>query len=247
MNLGNLTVAGLLASLGVVLGFVAVAVAVYRRNLALLRRPRLLALDGSSGRRPSPWPAPRRWLAARTTNTALVAETVGAKPGGPCVWSDALARAQQRFLFVSAPVDGWTLVIGGGLPDASADPDRLYHFLRRVSGALGEVCYFSTDRVLNYHSWARLERGWVRRAYAWGGEALWNEGPVTPDEHELGLRCRSYGEAAETPGFGETSAEQQNAERVSILARLWSVDLALATELLLQQEAVEQGGDDVES
>jgi hypothetical protein len=54
----------------------------------------------------------------------------------------------------------------------------------------------------------------------------------------LGLRCREYGDDPPAPRYGETSAEQTNTERVPLLARRWGIDLATASELLLQLEGV---------
>jgi hypothetical protein len=141
-------------------------------------------------------------------------------------------------------VNGWTLVIGGLIPDPGHDIDRLYHFLSGLSRQVGEVHFYSLDRVLNFHSWARLSDGNVVRAYAWTGETVWNDGRATLEERLLGLICRAYGEEAEPVRYGEPPPELHNMERVILLARRWSVDPIAASEILLQQEAVESGNED---
>lgn len=149
-----------------------------------------------------------------------------------------MARSRERSLFLSSPVDGWTLVIGGALPDPEVDVDQLYRFLADLSRETGEVQFFTSDRVLGFHGWARLRDGRVLRGYLWAGETLWNEGRMTLDERLLGLRCRDYGVEPEPLAYGEIAAEHTNSERVPLLARQWGIDLATATEELLQQESV---------
>jgi hypothetical protein len=241
-------IGGLLFLVGVVSVLLVTFIVVSRRHVK-----RALAAkrgDGASAsgppvrRRAAPFQMPARWLAVRSSNTPLVAEAALTRESAPAAWSDALSRSTERTVFVSAAVDGWTLLIGGGIPDASLDSDRLYHFLRRMSMAAGEVHFFSADRVLNHHGWVRMDDGRVTRAYVWAGETLWNEGRVTLEERELGLRCRAYCEDAEPGRYGEAPPELHNTERVLLLARRWSIDPLAATEVLLHQEAVESGGDD---
>jgi hypothetical protein len=112
-----------------------------------------------------------------------------------------------------------------------------------LSRATGEIQFYSFDRVLNFHSWAWLRDGKVVRAYAWAAETVWNEGRMTLDERLLGLKCRGYADVPEPIRYGEIPAEQQNTERVSLLARRWSIDFVASSEILLNQEGVESGED----
>jgi hypothetical protein len=180
---------------------------------------------------------PPRWLVIRTQNTLLIRNLLGAHEMPTPTWAEALARSRERTLFVSPPVDGWTLVIGAALPDPSHDVDLVFRFLSHLSIAIGDVQFFNTDRVLSFHGWARLKAGEVIRAYMWAGTTQWNQGDLTLEERLLGLRCRPYGEEPEPLVYGESSSDQQNAERVTLLARRWSIDPVAASEILLQQEA----------
>ena len=238
-------VIGLLASLGFVIGLAFAFLVMYRHHLRRMRRANRL-LDPlsrvtSARQRALPFHLPTRWLAVRSSNTAFIRALLGSSFSSHCAWSEALSRHRDRSFFLSSPVDGWTLVVGGCLPEAGQDVDQLYRFLTRLSREIGQVQYFSFDRVLNFHAWARLEDGVVRRAYAWAGETLWNEGRLTLEERLLGLRCRDYAEEIEPLRYGEVAPEMHNTERVMLLARRWSLDLLVASELLLQQEAVESG------
>lgn len=153
-------------------------------------------------------------------------------------WADALARSREARLFVSPPVDGWSLVIGAGMPDIFHDVDQAFHFLRQTSEVLGTVHFFAANRVLHSHAWARLDDGRVTRAYAWAGTTLWNEGRATLEERLLGLRCREYAEEAEPVRYGEIPAECRNTDRLILLARRWGIDPIIASELIVHHESV---------
>ena len=241
----ELFVVMLLASLSTVIGVMIAFLWLYRSDRRPWHSPTALqdpvVLPGRSLRRPLPFPVPARWMAVRGVKPSLVREVLGDRVGVYSGWSDALARSRERVFFVSAPLDGWTLVIGGALPETVQDVDRAFHFLRKASGALGEIQYFSADRVLNFHSWARLDNGRVTRAYAWAGATLWNEGRPTLEERLLGLRCRAYGEDVEPHRYGEITPEFHNADRVLLLARRWGIDPVAFSEILVHQEGLAEG------
>ena len=232
---------GLLVSFGMVVGIAMVFATLYRRHLRLLRKSHrwvdpLGPLVGG-GRMAVPLPMPGRWMAVRTSNTPYLREILQLGPSGSAPWSEALARARERRVFVSPPWQGWTLVIGAALPDPDADIDRLYRFLAHISREMGEVQFFAADRVLNHHAWAWLRDGRVVRAYAWAGGALWNQGERTLDERLLGLVCHEYGETVDDQGPRGGAAEQQNTDRVALLARRWSLDPGEASAHFLELEA----------
>jgi hypothetical protein len=80
------------------------------------------------------------------------------------------------------------------------------------------------NRVVHHHAWVRLEGGQVVRAYAWGGQTVWNQGRPTLAEKDLGMRCREYGETEAPVEYGQLNPAAYNAERVPSLAARWSVD-----------------------
>src|SRR5208282_3093697 len=96
--------------------------------------------------------------------------------------------------------------------------------LTDLSRKLGHLQFFSVSRAVNHHCWALLERGQVFRAYAWAGETLWNQGPVTAAEKELQMLCLAYG--GEGNPFALRESLAANSERVNQLAARWSVDPA---------------------
>ncbi len=234
-------VMGLLACFGLVVAGAVAMIMVHRRHLREWRQSQPWAATVSrwsvTRRAPLPVPLPGRWMAVRSGNAPHVRESLGLD--ALCVpWSEALSRAGERRLFVSAAVSGWTFVVGRGLPDPVQDVDALYRFLAKASRSVGEVQFFSMDRVLGHHAWARLRDGQVLRGYAWSGTTEWNEGRLTVEERLLDLRCHDYGEGTPAEWTGGATPEAENSERVPLLARRWGMDLAAATEVLLHAEGV---------
>jgi hypothetical protein len=174
-----------------------------------------------------------RWVAVRRTHLSKVQSALGLHNPIPCSWDEGVSRLEGQKLFISPSVRGWILVVGQGLPDPTEDVDRCYHFIVRLSRALGQVQFFSVNRALNHHAWVRAERGQIRRAYAWGGETLWNQGSVTQPETDLGLRCLEYGEQASSLDLSSASAPPPNTEKVLQLAARWSLDPSTVAESML--------------
>jgi hypothetical protein len=238
-------VAGLLAALTLLLGLAVLLLCIYRRHLRGIRRSKpgmdLLALSTLGRKRMMAFPAPVRWIAVHSSDVVRLSEWLGPAAVLGIPWSEALARSRERRLFVSPPVDGWMLIIGASVPDPAQNIDSVYILLRRLSAAFGEVHYYGADRVLGFHSWAKVDRDVVVRGYAWAGETLWNEGRTSVEERELGLRCLAYGEEGDAVRFPEMPPEFQNVDRVVLLARRWSIDPIAASEILLHQDGVQSG------
>ncbi|MSU32638.1 MAG: hypothetical protein EXS25_08285 [Pedosphaera sp.] len=238
---------GLLTSFGLVIGVAAIFAAIYRRHLLALRLANRafdpLTRLGGVHRRSAPVLIPGRWLAVRGSNRDLVCTALGPQSDGTLPWNQALLRHRERSFFISQPVEGWMLIMGGAIPDPFMDIDVFYLFLTRLSRGVGEVHSFSVDRVLNYHAWALLRGGSVVRAYAWAGETVWNQGPITLDEKMLGLKCRDYGDDINASSYGTVPTEQNNADRLIFLARKWGCDpVDLIETLLLRESPPEESG-----
>jgi hypothetical protein len=122
-------------------------------------------------------------------------------------------------------------VVGPGLPDPADDVDRCFHFVVKLSRALGHVQFFSCNRALNHHGWVKAESGQIRRAYAWAGETLWNQGELTQAENELEVQCLGYGEQPDLLSIAPTP---KNSEKVNPLAARWSFDPATINEAMLR-------------
>lgn len=167
---------------------------------------------------------PARWLAIRSQNPQAIQAALGVRHPRACSWSDALATPFEPRLFISPPVNGWIVVMGCDLPDPADDIDECFKFLTGLSQKLGEVQFFSRNRAVAHHGWARLSGGKVLRGYAWAGETLWNQGIVTQAERDLKLRSLAYTESTESFGLAERELLALNTERVVRLAAAWSID-----------------------
>ncbi len=229
LDLVAFTLLLLLVSIGgVALFFIWLA----RRHTEALReeisRTRM-ASPGFAAQRATPsaiFGGPARWLAIRSSNTPLIQAALRLRHVQACTWEEGFAATRERRLFVTPPVDGWTLVFGGALPEAREDIDACYRFLLALSHKLGHVQYFTIDRALNHHGWARAEDGKIVRAYVWAGETLWNEGPETATERGLSVRCLAYAEAAPRSDLSFTDPAAATTEKVPQLAALWSLNPA---------------------
>lgn len=200
----------------------------YMRSGRLSGRNGWLPLPDLSDRRAqtSIYSSPQRWLAVRSGNPYVVQAALGLHKAIPCSWEEGLNVAHDRRLFISPCIGGWVLVMGSHLPDPSDDIDKCFGFLADLSRKLGQVQFFSLNRVVNHHAWVQMQHGQVQRAYAWAGKTVWNQGRKTPAETELALRCFDYSQFPAPKNFSESDPLQQNTERVSLLARRWSLDPA---------------------
>jgi hypothetical protein len=183
----------------------------------------LAATGGISSHSPV-FEQPTRWLVVKAGDPAAVQAALHLHQPTPCSWEEGLIEAREDKLFISPSISGWVLVVGSGLPGPFEDVDECFRFLLGLSRKLGHVQFFSASRVVNQHAWVLMERGRVCRAYAWAGETLWNEGPLTAAEKELDLRCFEYG--SEQNFFSVKDELAANSEKIGQLAARWSLDPA---------------------
>ncbi|HYE33149.1 MAG TPA: hypothetical protein VEH27_17105 [Methylomirabilota bacterium] len=214
------------AVVGVSLGVALIGHWARRRQVGFTIAPKSPKTDDSEAQCSFPFfcERPTRWLAIRTTNLAKVQKAIGLHNPTPCSWADGLARVTEKRLFLSPPVQGWVLVVGQCLPEPMDDVDDFYKFIVKLSRELGQVQFFSFNKVVNHHAWVRADSGKIYRAYAWAGETLWNEGDATAAEEALGMRCYDYGEAPQPVTFSTNQSHLANSEKVVQLAARWSID-----------------------
>jgi hypothetical protein len=213
----------MLIPFGVVLGIGAFFIyCAWRRANLLEGEP--TSANTSTSFRAATFEQPSRWLAVKAVHPSVVQAALHLHHPTSCSWEEGLAEARDDKLFISPSISGWVLVVGSGLPEPAEDPDRCYHFLTALSRKVGHVQFFTVSRVVNYHGWVLLERGHVYRGYAWAGETLWNQGPVTAAEKDLEMLCLEY--ASEQNAFALRDSLSANSEKVNQLAARWSIDPA---------------------
>lgn len=192
------------------------------RKLSQLAGEHFLTAPAKTGFSPSIFEQPSRWLAIRSNDSRLIQAALGLHSTTPCSWEDGLQEAREHKMFVSPSIEGWVVVVGSAMPDPADDVDACFHFLRELSRKVGQVQFFSANRVLYHHAWALADQGNIFRAYAWAGETLWNQGPVTAAERELRIQLFAYG--TERSAFLNRDPLLSNSEKVFRLAARWSVD-----------------------
>jgi hypothetical protein len=165
---------------------------------------------------PEPFGNKTSWLAIDTEDTKGVVKALRLRQAEQTCWSKGLHKGT----FVAPPILGWTLVVG--VRPEAGEP-QFVPFLEELSRRFGEVQYFATHRVVDYHAWAKAVGGRVVRSYAWlgeRGEVLQNVGHKTSEEEELGFRFID-GTTAEGD---EEDAELPGEEDVMRIAGRWSLN-----------------------
>ncbi|MCE9638047.1 MAG: hypothetical protein K8T90_20285 [Planctomycetes bacterium] len=130
------------------------------------------------------------WVAVRGRTPIDVVEALRLTSVVPVAWADGIDAAYGGRVFVAPPLDGWVLAASTQFPDSGDGdhPDRATPFVEALSQRFGEVQYFGTHRVVEWHAWARAINGTFTRKFSWigeRGEVLWNEGARTDVEREL--------------------------------------------------------------
>lgn len=199
--------------------------------IALLKRndlrPRPLPTVPNQGeelgfsKQTSCWQRPHCWLAIKTKSIQRVQEVLRVNNPRPCPLAEGLAGDLN--LFIAPPLRGWILVVGSGLPDPAEDVDACFRFLCRLSSKLGEVQLFSANPVVAHHSWIRVVRGHVQRAFSWAGRTIWHQGRMTAAETAAGVACPGYLDEPDTVD-GMHDFAMCNVEKVPLIAARWSLD-----------------------
>jgi len=186
-------------------------------------------------------PRPSRWLAIRSHHPQSIRAALGLDQFTPCPWVEGLTGGHG--FFIGAPVNGWIIVTGSGLPDPGNDADECFRFLTDLSRKVGHVQFFLAERVLQHHAWARVENGVVKRAYAWAGETVWNQGAKTAAETDLSVKCFGYGDHPVADSWAATEWMAGNVAKVPLLAARWSLDPARIDVRHLRKHADGIAGD----
>jgi hypothetical protein len=141
--------------------------------------------------RPQPFGYKRSWYTLGGSDPLAVAQFFALHDIRPCSWDEGLKLASSQEMFIAPPLQGWMFVLGEPLDLSSADTPGalLTPLLEPLSATFGVAHYFATQRVVEYHVWARAERGLLVRGYAYlgeRGETLWDVGDPSAED-ALGL------------------------------------------------------------
>ena len=165
------------------------------------------------------------WLAIRDRDAEAVAAALNLSRPTPANLRDAVTAAydDQGQWLLTPPLDRWTLAASRDVP--APEDDRFAAWLAALSQLLGEVQYFGTHRVVEYHGWGRARGGVVERAFAYlgeRGEVLFDVGERTLEEQALGVGTVS--DEDEPWDDDDETSPWPDEETVLTLAGQWSID-----------------------
>lgn len=170
------------------------------------------------------------WVAVKTRDTARLIETLELEDARTVNWSYGIGtvysdRIGLKHVFVTPPVDGWSLIVGLSLPHpmGSAFEDHCSPFLIKLSREFGLVQYFVSLPELDYYGWVVLRDGQIKRGFACGPDgAVWNRGHVSADERSVGMAIFDIRIVGDPGDDGDAPMPRE--EHVLELARRWSLD-----------------------
>jgi hypothetical protein len=133
------------------------------------------------------------WIAIKADDPEKVAKALKISELRIANWRSGLAIADDYYLshvFISPVIKGWVFVIGLALPSSgdSCHEEKCLPFLEEIGQTFDAVFFFCTHRIVEYHAWARVDKGKISRAYAYlgeRGESIWNIGEKTIEEQNL--------------------------------------------------------------
>ncbi|WP_460067929.1 hypothetical protein [Streptomyces sp. YKOK-I1] len=175
------------------------------------------------------------WLAVPGVDSGEVADALGLLGRVTMDWDAGTEAAYRRGVFVASPVDGWTLAhgrihLGIGLDNGlDGDGPALLSWLGSLGLRLGDLQYFCTDRIGEYHAWARVEAGRVVRAYCYngvGGDVPLRLGEPTEIERRLGVGHRWLEEGWENwseSDWDDWHDAMPRERHVMAIARHWGI------------------------
>lgn len=174
---------------------------------------------------PVPFGYKCQWMAVRSTDSEAITKRLNLTDKRRANWKTGIRAAYQDLIFISPPMNGWTLIIGSSLPDLSEDQNSSNSITSHVvslSQVFGEAQYFGNHRIVGYYAWMKATDGEVTRAFAYlgeRGEILVNEGASTKNEQELQLVYRETDSEA-----NEDETRFPDVEDVLAIAKAWGVD-----------------------
>ena len=172
------------------------------------------------------------WIAVKTDNQELVAQTIGLKNTKPSNWKDGIEKAYEDAIFITPQIDNWTLIVGMGLPtgDNKESINQASDLLNRLSKQFGEAQFFCTHRVVEYHCWIKSTNGQIDRIYSYLGERGENiiiKGEPTEIEKNHKLVNTFSEEAKEDDYFNHVDLVFPDEQLVMTIAGNWSIDPTL--------------------
>jgi hypothetical protein len=171
------------------------------------------------------------WLAVRHAAPQDVADALGLVQCEAMDWTRGTETAYRRGVYVARPHPEWTIAhsrIHLPVEADAANPD-FPDWLLALSANLGDLQFFATDRIGDYHAWARVDAGRLTRAYCYIGvigEVPLHIGERGAIEVELGIGHRWLEDGWrqwQESEWDEWHAAMPSERHVMAIARQWSI------------------------
>lgn len=186
------------------------------------------------------------WFAIPTEDSERVLKAFGLKDTTIANWETGIdmVYSHLEFAFITPPVDGWTFVLGLGLPsfDTEESTGKLLALIETLGALFPDFYYFGTHRVVEFHAWVRISKGKIERAYAYlgeRGETLYETGAQTKEETALGFEFfdERSPEAAAEGYFDRNDLRFPDEEDVMRISAAWTTN----TQTLDQRTETDTG------
>ncbi len=169
------------------------------------------------------------WFAVKTTDKERVSKIIGLKKQMPSNWEYGIKRAYENSIFISPEIQGWTFVVGWGLPDGSSTSSmsEVTTLLNALSKEFGEAQFYVSHRVVEYHGWIKSWEGQIVRSYFYLGEQVKNIeifGEATEVEKGYKLVNTFSKEAQHDSYWDREDLTYPDEELVMRIADSWSID-----------------------
>jgi hypothetical protein len=169
------------------------------------------------------------WFAIKSVHMEELIKILNLTDIRPCNWNIGIEKAYENSVFITPPVNGWTIACGLGLPhgDSKKEIEYLKSILQKLSRDYGEAQFFCTNRIVEYHCWMKAVEGNIKRVYTYLGEANENiliEGEATDFEKTLHLVDTFSEDAKEKNYFEREDIALPDEEIVMKIAENWSIN-----------------------
>lgn len=184
------------------------------------------------------------WLAFQTTNSHAVITALALTDIRASDWKHGIRSAcglgyKPGIVFVTPPIKGWTLVVGGvAYLHTTGDGDHCTPILLKLGNTFSDIQYFGSDRQVDFSAWARVVNGDMVRAYSYMADTglMINAGLATPEERALGFG--KFGDDQTEPlrfrRRGRSCVVSPSEDDVLNLAGQWSINPTLLSSLELE-------------
>ncbi|MFI9150570.1 hypothetical protein [Streptomyces sp. NPDC053367] len=171
------------------------------------------------------------WIAVANAGPEEVADALDLRHRRTMDWAAGTEAAYDEGVFVARPVPHWTLAHGRIhlLPEADITRPNFPAQLTALAARVGDLQFFATDRISEYHAWARIDSGELTRGYCYigmSGEVPLRHGEPTAVERELGVGLVGREEVRQDWGDSEWDAwhdAMPHEQHVLRIAADWSV------------------------